>query len=181
MDTKNLVERAFFSVLGLLTIASLTTIGAKHGLAGLRFNATPSVPMGIYWYSPGPVKRGEFVQACLPAKLAKYAKAKRFITEGVCPYNTEPIVKVLAAIPGDLLVIRRGGLSINGIPWPMSAQRQKDSSGHKVDFLMKPGTYHVAKGYVLLMGLNPRSWDGRYFGFTPTSAVSGRWVSIITE
>lgn len=178
---KTLVERAFFSVIGLLALFSSVTIGARNGIAGPRFNATPSVPRGMYWYSPGAVQRGDFVQACLPVAFAKYAKAKHFITEGICHDDTEPIVKVLAALPGDTVVIRRKGVFVNGVLWPMSAQRQKDSSGHKVDFRMKPGTYHVASGTVLLMGLNPQSLDGRYFGFTPSSAVSGRWISLITE
>jgi len=178
---KALVERIYFPIIGLLSIGALVTIGAAHGVAGPRLNTTPSVPTGIYWYSPGKVHRGEIVQACLPVPVAKYAKERSILLDGICPANSEPIVKVLAGIPGDTVSIRRSGVRINGAKWPMSAQRKFDSNGRRVEMSVAPGVYHVPAGYVFLMGLNPRSWDSRYFGPIAISEVSGQWTPLLTK
>jgi conjugative transfer signal peptidase TraF len=178
---KATVERYYFPLLGCLSLVALMTIGAAHSVAGPRVNLTPSIPRGVYWYVPGSVHRGDFVQACLPLPLAVYAKARHMLGEGSCPAQTEPIVKVLAAGPGDTIVLRRSGILINGVSWPMSASRLIDAKGRRVDLTMNPGVYPVVAGSAFLLGLNPHSWDSRYFGPLPMSAVSGRWYPLVTE
>lgn len=178
---KATVERCFFPLLGCLSLVALMTIGAAHGVPGPRVNLTPSIPRGIYWYVPGNVHRGNLVQACLPLPLAMYAKARHMLGEGSCPAQSEPIVKVLAAVPGDTVVLRRSGIRINGSSWPMSAPRLIDSQGQRVDFRLIPGVYVVRAASAFLLGLHPRSWDSRYFGPLPMSTVSGRWYPLVTE
>jgi conjugative transfer signal peptidase TraF len=178
---KNAIENIFFPLLGILGLASLVTIGGEHGAAGPRINLTSSVPTGLYWYSPGHVHRGELVQACLPVKVAEYAKERGILVNGICKANTEPVVKILAGIPGDTISISRNGVRINGTPWPMSAQRKFDSRGRQVELSVAPGVYRVPAGSVFLMGLNPRSWDSRYFGPVEISDVSGRWTPLLTK
>jgi conjugative transfer signal peptidase TraF len=178
---KATVERLYFPLLGCLSLGALMTIGAAHGVAGLRVNLTPSIPRGVYWYVPGSVHRGDLVQACLPLPLAVYAKARHMLGEGSCPAQSEPIVKVLAAVRGDTVVLRRGEIRINGTAWPMSASRLMDAHGRRVDFRLIPGVYVVSATSAFLLGLHPRSWDSRYFGSLPMSAVSGRWYPLVTE
>jgi conjugative transfer signal peptidase TraF len=175
------IERLYFPLLGCLSIGALTTLGAAHGIAGPRINLTPSIPRGVYWYVPGIVHRGDLVQACLPLSLAVYAKTRHMLGEGSCPAHTEPIVKVLAAVSEDTVVLRRSGILINGASWPMSASRLMDAQGRHVDLRMNPGVYVVASASAFLLGLHPRSWDSRYFGPLPMSAVSGRWYPLVTE
>jgi conjugative transfer signal peptidase TraF len=178
---KAIVERLYFPLLGCLSLVALTTIGAAHGIAGLRVNLTLSIPRGVYWYVPGSVHRGDLVQACLPLPLAVYAKARHMLGEGSCPAQSEPIVKVLAAVPGDTVVLRRNGIRINGASWPMSAPRTIDSQGRRIDLSLIPGVYVVTAASAFLLGLHSRSWDSRYFGPLPMSAVSGRWYPLVTE
>lgn len=178
---KALIERLYFPLVGALGLASLVTIGAAHGVAGPRINISASVPTGIYWYSPGRVHRGALVQACLPIKVAEYGKERSILIEGICPANTEPIVKVLAGVQGDTITISRNGVRINGALWPMSAQRKFDSNRRRVELSVAEGVYHVPAGSVFLMGLNPRSWDSRYFGPVAVSGVSGQWTPLLTR
>lgn len=178
---KVMVERCYFLLMGCLSLVALMTIGAAHGVVGPRVNLTPSIPRGVYWYVPGSVHRGDLVQACLPLSLAMYAKVRHMLGEGSCPAQSEPIVKVLAGVPGDTVVLRRSGILINGSSWPMSAPRLIDSQGRRVDLRLIPGVYVVKAASAFLLGLHPRSWDSRYFGPLPMSAVSGRWYPLVTE
>jgi len=176
-----IAERVFFASLAVVAAASVSTIGASHGLPGLRYNPTASVPIGLYLYVPGATARGETVQACLPTPLATYARSHRILLAGSCANGSEPIVKVLAAEPGDVVDVEPIAIRINGRPWPSSAIRSFDSSGRPVDLRLPFGTQIVAPNRVLLLGLHPRSWDGRYFGTVQASAVTGRWIPLITD
>jgi conjugative transfer signal peptidase TraF len=145
---------------------------------GLRHNDTDSVPRGWYWYAPGPVHRGDLVQACLPEDLAAFALDRAIAEPGNCPGGIAPMVKVLAGVYPDVVVVRDDAILINGKPWPMSASRTVDTDGHPLALRMQPGTYHVGLFQVLLLGLNPRSWDGRVYGLQPRSIVTGTWVPV---
>jgi conjugative transfer signal peptidase TraF len=178
---KAIIERVYFVTLGLLSMLSLATICAAHGIAGPRFNPTPSVPRGLYFYIPGPVHRGEYVQACLPERSALYAEEHHILGRGVCPNNVEPLVKILAAVPGDTVMVSATAIRINGHAWPMSAMRSVDRMGNRVDMHIPFGTYVLHKNQVLLLGFHPDSWDGRYFGVLPSSALTGRLFPLVTD
>jgi len=177
---KRVVERTFFSTLLVLSVLASFTIGAAHGVAGPRLNLTPSVPRGLYLYVPGRVERGQIVQACLPENLATYARSHEILTRGPCPYDVEPIVKVLAAVAGDVVTVA-DDVRVNGHLWPTSAIRSFDSRSRRVEMRMPAGTLRLAANHVLLLGLHPSSWDGRYFGALSSSAVTGRWFPILTD
>jgi len=179
--TKSGIERAFYRVLAVLCVPALLTIAAAHGLPGPRLNLTESVPRGLYFYLPGAVHRGEIVQACLPVVLAAYARAHEILTSGFCPDGAEPLVKVFAAGGGDVVTVNPADLRVDGRPWPQSAIRSIDSRGRHVDMQMSRGVHRLAPHTVLLLGLHPHSWDGRYFGVLPSSVITGRWLPLVTE
>jgi len=175
------LERAYWVVLGFFTLLGSLTIAASCGLPGPRPNLTPSVPRGLYFYVPGSVKVGDTVQACLPVKLAQFAREQGILTRGVCPTGVEPIVKVLAATAGDTITVTPAAVLVNGRAWPDSAIRSVDSSGRPVTMHMPLGVRRLAGDDVLLLGRFPRSWDGRYFGVLPRSVITGRWFPLVTE
>jgi conjugative transfer signal peptidase TraF len=147
--------------------------------AGLRFNVDESMPLGAYWFTPGPVTRGEIVQSCLPAALAQYALRRRYlVVGGSCPDGLVPVVKALAATSADRIVISGSGVTIDGRAWPMSAVRRTDSAGRPLGLRLPPGRYTCPADQVFLMGEHPRSWDSRYWGCVPRATVAGRWVPI---
>ena len=178
------VERVVFALmLSCALFVLLLEEDAQLGIAGPRYNASASMPTGVYWFVPGPVRRGDIVGACLPGALARYALAHKILdpSRHPCANGVEPIIKVLAAESGDVVDIGPQGVRINGVLWPMSVVRHADAHGHAVEFRMPPGRYRIAPDKVFLMGEHPRSWDSRYFGEVPRSEITGRWIPLITN
>lgn len=71
------------------------------------------------------------------------------------------MVKIVAGIPGDRLVVKDDFAYINGAPWgrlTLLRTLQKGSGSLDRDV-------HVPPGKVLLLGTTPYSYDGRYYGF----------------
>jgi len=171
----SLLDRAVIA--GLFTLAGI--MGAYEMIAPrFRVNIEASMPLGVYWFVPGPVSKGDIVQSCLPKALAKYALQHRYLTlGGSCPDGLVPIVKVIAATSADSIDVSHT-IAVNGETWPMSAIRKRDSSGHPVDLHLPVGRYRCATNQVFLMGQNPRSWDSRYWGCVPQSTIAGRWLPV---
>jgi conjugative transfer signal peptidase TraF len=149
---------------------------ALAGVAGLRVNATASMPRGIWRVeAPGPqVERGEIVSVCLPESAAIREAARRgYIPVGACPGGYEPLVKPVAAIAGDLVSVTAHGIAVNGEPVADTAQLDEDSDGRPLRPI-PAGVYSVPAGAVwLLSGHDPRSFDSRYFGAVPTANIQG--------
>lgn len=172
-------EKVAASALGLALVGAGSLYGAQYGLPGLRVNFSSSVPVGVYLYVPGAVARNDLVQACLPDRLAKYAVHKHIVfAGGACQNGTEPLVKVLAGVPGDIITVDRE-IRVNDRAWPSSRIRSIDARGRAVDLRLRPGKFTVGPDRMLLLGLHAQSWDGRYFGALPSSAISGRWLPLL--
>jgi conjugative transfer signal peptidase TraF len=172
----NVIERtAFLGMVGFAIVGSSFEFATYKGL---RFNVDHSMPLGAYWFVPGPVWRGATVQSCLPPSLAHYALRRRILSEGSCSTGVMPVVKMVAAIGGDVVVVSDSGLRINGNLWPMSAPRRFDANGRRVDFRLHSGRYVVPADHVFLLGESANSWDSRYWGSVARSTVAGRWVPL---
>jgi conjugative transfer signal peptidase TraF len=146
------------------------------GTAGLRVNATASMPRGIWWVEPAGtrIERDEVVSVCPRDGAAIREAARRgYIPVGACPGGCEPLVKPVAAIAGDLVSVTAHGIAVNGEPVADTAQLDKDSDGRPLRPI-PAGVYSVPAGAVwLLSGHDPRSFDSRYFGAVPTANIQG--------
>ena len=154
---------------------------AAHA-AGLRVNSTASMPRGLWRVVPaGQIARGDIVTACPPASATlKQAIARGYLSAGSCPGGFEPLVKPALAVAGDVVCVTPLGLSVNDAPVPNSAQLAHDSAGRGLS-PVAAGRYRVAAGQVwLLASYDPRSFDSRYLGPVPTSAVLGVAASVWT-
>ena len=149
---------------------------ALAGVAGLRVNATASMPRGIWRVEArGPqIERGEIMSVCLPESAGIREAARRgYIPVGACPGGYEPLVKPVAAIAGDLVSVTAHGIAVNGEPVADTAQLDEDSDGRPLRPI-PAGVYSVPAGAVwLLSGHDPRSFDSRYFGAVPTANIQG--------
>ena len=173
----NRTERLTIAGIFVLTGAMLSFELAAR--AGLRFNVEESMPLGAYWFVPGPVFRGAIVQSCLPVNLAAYALRHQYLNiGGSCPDGVIPVVKALAATSADRIVITDSGVTIDGHMWPMSGIRRYDSVERRVDLRLPSGRYTCPPNQVFLMGEHPNSWDSRYWGCVSRATVAGRWVPI---
>jgi len=160
---------------GLMTITLAG--GLAMAAAGLRVNATPSMPIGVWRIdsATAPAARGDIVVVCLPALPgARQGFRRGYLGAGLCPDKREPLVKPIAAVDGDLVTISEAGIAVNGHLMPHIEALEVDDAGRRLRF-MPDGAYRVEPGQVwLLSGHDSRSFDSRYFGPVPVAAIRGR-------
>lgn len=155
--------------------ALLTGTLVTARLVGLRVNDTASMPRGLWRVraADAPLRRGEFVTVCLPDTTIREAAARGYIPAGHCPGGYEPLVKPVAAVAGDLVMVTLKGIAVNGHPVENTAQLVQDSAGRPLR-PVPAGSYPVMPGQVwLLSGHDRRSFDSRYFGPVPAANVQG--------
>ena len=125
--------------------------------AGLRFNPTPSLPKGIYRLAPETPAKGDLVSFCLQGEFAELALERGYLEPGSCPSGLRPLLKRLAALPGD---------SVEPSAFPICAV---DSHGRTMSTALLPGV--VPPGMALVLADHPGSFDSRYFGFVPLDTL----------
>jgi conjugative transfer signal peptidase TraF len=173
-------RRHVLALLGpVIAVAFLVALGT---VLGLRISLTDSAaPAGIYRIVRGvSVKHGELVGACLPASIAQEGLARGYLQQGDCPSGAEPVAKIVAALPGDVLEVQPGWVSVDGQVFPDSAVAAHDSIGRPLPHVPW-GRRQVAPGEVWLFGFHDvRSWDAHYFGPVPLSEVRAALKPVLT-
>ena len=148
---RSLTRRALFIGVWLaLTFALASGVG-------LRFNPTPSLPMGIYRLAPGLPEKNDLVSVCLQGEFAELALERGYLEPGSCPSGLRPLLKRLAALPGE---------SVDPSAFPI---RSVDSQGRSISPVLMPGV--VPPGMALVLADHPGSFDSRYFGFVPLESL----------
>lgn len=151
----------------LLSFAAIT-----GGLSGYRLNLTPSMPLGI-WKRSSVVHRGSYVAACIPAdgEAAQLAIERGYLPHGQCPGGFAPLLKQIAAIPGDTVTLTDEEVWINGASLLDSQALSNDSTDRPLVPFPR-GTYRVLPGEYWLFATNlPQSFDSRYFGPVRESSI----------
>lgn len=162
-----------------------TAIAAVVGAwpIGLRINTTASMPQGLWLLrKPDAITRGQIVTACPPRSSAvEQAAVRGWIGQGSCPSGLEPLLKVLAAVPGDTVTVSSDGIAINSVPYANTQALAADSQGRALASV-SPGVYPVAPGTVwLLSGYDNRSYDSRYFGPVPMEDITAHALPVVTR
>ncbi len=163
--------RAFALAVPAVTIVAMFAIFGN----GLRVNFTPSMPLGIYRLEPlpGGVERGMFVAVCAPTDVADLGRDRGYLAGGRCPGDTEPLLKVVAGVPGDEVTVSTRGVAVNGCVLPNSAPLAFDRSDRPLK-AWPLGRYRLGPNQLWLYTGNPRSWDSRYWGPAVTTSIMGR-------
>ncbi|RZI61470.1 MAG: S26 family signal peptidase [Zymomonas sp.] len=129
----------------------------------LIWNASASMPTGLYVLRPqGKVERGAIVVAWLPADMRGFAARRGYLPASV------PAIKRVAAIAGDLVCARSGVVAVNGRH--VAQARSRDGAGRPLPSWT--GCRRLGQA-VLLLGDDPGSFDGRYFGEIDADRVIG--------
>jgi len=163
-----------------IVVAAWVLIGLGKAFGILIANTDSAAPVGVYHVASATFRRSDLVVACLPAEIAQAGLARGYLRRGPCPGNAEPVGKIAVAIPGDTVVIERGGVTINGKPIPHSSVAPHDSKGRPLQHVPF-GSYVVAADQVWLFGFHDRrSWDARYFGPVPIANVRGALKPVLT-
>lgn len=164
----------------VLTIAAL--FGGAFliaGTVGVRINASPSLPVGLY-VSTGNTAE-PLVEFCPPEPYASLALRRGYRIKGSCPDGGTPLLKPVIAAEGDIVAVSDAGISVNGQLIPKTLLRAVDTAGRPMPMLqartqrVKPGTIWVASNF------SPRSFDSRYFGPISISSIRSRLRPLVTE
>jgi conjugative transfer signal peptidase TraF len=114
-----------------------------------RLNIEPSVPLGIYRLHAvaSPLTRGMLVVLPVPGRVQRWHS----------PWA--PLLKPIAALPGELVCVEEGGLYIGAETY---GQVYTEAGGYWLPHMT--GCLTVEEGEVFVASKHYRSLDSRYFG-----------------
>lgn len=131
----------------------------------LVWNVSASAPLGLYTVGGRTgLARGDMVVAWVPQPWRRLAAERRYI-----PINV-PLVKRVAAVPGDEVCAADGQIFVNG-RW--TAWRRPHDGQHR-PMPGWQGCTTLRDGTLLLLMEDRDSFDGRYFGPTDAADIVGR-------
>jgi len=152
----------------LTTCAALCTAisAAFHPLPRLIWNASASVPIGLYAVRPAGIPQiDELVIVRPPIALAKFMDQRRYLPIGV------PMLKRVAALPGQ--IVCRAGRVITVDGTDLGEAVDHDRRGRPLPVWQ--GCQRVGVGEVFLMNWRSEdSLDSRYFGLLAATTIIGR-------
>lgn len=139
----------------------------------LIWNATASVPTGLYHIRrPASLHAGERVAIDPPSGLRRYLATRGYLPAGV------PLLKEIAALPGDTVCRTDRLITINGTP--AGAARARDRRGRPLPDWQ--GCHTIAADELFVMNRRaPASFDGRYFGPIARAHLIGRARPVWTD
>jgi conjugative transfer signal peptidase TraF len=157
-------RRKILSVM-LLGTCVMAFSSVAHPMPRLLWNASASVPVGLYEIHPaGRLTTGELLVVKPPAALAQFMASRRYLALGV------PLIKHVAALPGQIVCRSGRTIIVDGIVEAEALDR--DARGRELPVWQ--GCRTVRSGDVFLMNAAVRdSFDGRYFGPVPDSTIIG--------
>jgi conjugative transfer signal peptidase TraF len=139
----------------------------------LTFNATPSAPIGFYWYIPVredvPLRRGQHVLIAPPAWV--HQELRRLAPQ----LDTDrPWMKTIVAVAGDTVCLESDTVTING------AWRGARPLLHDYPLAPLRGCTTLPEEQYFVMNDHPRSFDSRYVGAFPRAALHGTVQALYT-
>jgi conjugative transfer signal peptidase TraF len=162
--------RRLVALVVVAVIASSILFGHR-----LIVNRTHSLPVGLYYWSDVPIKKGSIVLF----KPDHSTPLEQLGIERGYEARELPLLKRLVALEGDVVSVSSSGVSINGQALPNSAPPFHDEAGRPLA-MTQLDHFRLRPDQAFLMGVTPTSWDSRYFGPVPLSRCSGSFVPVLT-
>ncbi|MCD2184923.1 conjugative transfer signal peptidase TraF [Rhizobium sp. GN54] len=157
----------------------MSTLVAIAFAGGYRLNLTPSEPLGLWRIEElqRPVAIGDLVFLC-PPMTATFTEARRrgYLRRGLCAGGIAPLIKTVAALPGQRVEITDHVL-IDGRSVPASSLWNRDGEGRVLS--ADPGGV-VPPHHLFLHSSFASSYDSRYFGPVPDSGLLGLAQPVFT-
>ncbi|WP_419906478.1 S26 family signal peptidase [Hoeflea sp.] len=142
----------------LITVSAIENLPTK-----LVWNASVSVPVGLYSVSRTPPERGDLVLATLPEHARQIADRRGYLPSKI------PALKRVVALAGDTVCRFGRVVFVNGKP--TAKAKLSDARGLKMPRWR--GCFKLGSGQVFLLGDHRDSFDGRYFGVGDLAHVQG--------
>lgn len=148
------------------------------GIVGLRFNASPSLPIGLYITSSA--SNANLIEFCPAGPFASVALSRGYRDPGVCSDGGAPLVKPVVARAGDLVELSVAGIAVNRHMLPNTTPLTVDTKGRPLTS-WRQGSYIVESGFVwVASSYNPRSFDSRYFGPVAINSIRDHVRPLLT-
>ena len=157
------VRRHRLSTLALLAVGSLALTFPKAGAPVLVWNASPSVPVGLYRLTSRPPFTEALAVIRLPEPLRILAETRGYLRKGAL------LIKPVAAGAGDT-VCRHGPLvTINGRI--VAHAGTWDAAGRPLPAWS--GCFRLTADQIFVLSADPDSFDSRYTGPIAQAHVMG--------
>ncbi|CDZ42246.1 Conjugative transfer signal peptidase TraF [Neorhizobium galegae bv. officinalis] len=157
----------------------VSALAATAFAGGYRLNLTPSEPLGLWRIEEfqRPVFIGDLVFLC-PPTTAMFAEAWRrgYLRRGLCPSGFAPLIKTVAALPGQRVDITDHVL-VDGRLVPASSVWRTDGEGRAIN---PDAGGVVPPHHLFLYSPFASSYDSRYFGPVPDSGILGLARPVLT-
>ena len=161
------LSRSCIRAFGLTALTSaLACVFFSHCI----WNWTPSLPLGLYWLSPGVGKRAELVAFPVPDSVRALVAERHYL-----PCRAL-LIKPIVAQAGDDVCTDGGTLTVN--EEPVGAIAARDSAGRPLPHPDFCGS--VPEGLLYVASHHPRSFDSRTFGPIAVRDVRGTVTPIWT-
>ena len=165
------------AILVVAISASLFALFAITGTAGIRINATPSLPIGLYVKADASSKLIEF---CPVGPSAWLAASRGYRAAGDCADGASALLKPIIAKAGDVVDLTAAGISVNAHFVPNTAPLSLDTK-HRPLKHFPYGRYVVAQEEVwVASSYNARSFDSRYYGPVPIYGIREHLRPLLT-
>ena len=161
------------AVMTYLATLSMGISAFSHPAPTLIWNASASVPVGLYSVRPaGVLHVTELVVVRPPELLASFLADRGYLPKGV------PLLKHVLALPGQTVCRTDRTITVDGIA--MGEALERDRRGRTLPVWW--GCHAVPAGEVFLMNWQSEdSLDGRYFGLLPAAAIVGQAEPLWTD
>ena len=139
----------------------------------LVWNASASVPVGLYWVRPiAQLRHGDLVVVDPPEPLATLLVDRGYLGQHV------PLIKRVAALPGQIICRFGDRVLIDG----RLRARARARDGLERALPVWQGCQVLRLSEVFLLNAeHPASLDGRYFGPLPQRSILGHAVPLWTR
>jgi conjugative transfer signal peptidase TraF len=145
-------------------ITALAAAGVSILASHLIYNATNSMPLGLYWLAPAPSPgRGAVVAFSVPPNVQDLVHERRYLPENAL------LLKPVVALAGDDVCTRDGILKVNGAS--LGQVLERDSAARALPQSDFCGA--LPDGEIFVASAHPQSFDSRTFGSIPVVAVRG--------
>ncbi|WP_339635762.1 S26 family signal peptidase [uncultured Sneathiella sp.] len=138
----------------------------------LIWNASSSIPIGLYIVEKRMPVRGDIVLVNLPKWVRIMADQRGYLPSNV------PALKRVSALSGDTVCRFGGTIFVNGSV--KAKARSLDDLARNMP--VWSGCKLLGEGQVFLLADHPSSFDGRYFGVTEVADILGVakpiWISL---
>lgn len=161
------IVQRFKKIAATTAIAGVAVLVFGFGCyaAGARVNTTPSLPVGLYWTTTGPIEKGAYVMFCPPKRaIFDVAKMRGYIGGGFCNGGYGYMMKRVLAAKNDAVTVADDGVRVNDVLLPYTAPLKNDSAGRLMPHY-RIDAFRLQASQVLLMSdVCTSSFDSRYFG-----------------